>query len=525
MLILVAIPILLLPPLVVMGSRFSNLRSGYIWLVSMSSTFIAWGLIFQSRGKIPFSITLANWQIDNFISVSPILHVDEISWYFALTVVTLTLAVLLTDVARVDKLDPRSWAYSQMLGGVGLIAVIAGNPLTMLMAWALIDIVESVFLLLLVAGSGERERVVISLSVRIGGMLLLISAVLRADSLGMPLTFENIPSEVGGYLLLAGCLRLGILTPYQPRYKEPLLCAGLGTLIRYIPVIAGIVLLVRIGQVGIGNVGISIFMVFTAASAILGAIAWLLATNEIEGRPFWILGMSAFALVSAIQGMVLASIRWGLAMLFSGALLFLFSKRHPRLLILPVLGLVGFSALPLTPSWDGSAIFLALSWPYRAIFSVALAIMMVGYLRFTLKSVSDGNDPEPWMWIVYSFGLILLLLTHYGLIYSMWTQGKQAISFLSPWWWAGLIPLGLAILLISLSHRQFVLANSLFNRINNTINRGYRYFWWTYRTFSKSLYLVTRLLEGEGSVLWILLILILLVVTLNLWGSGYAFEP
>jgi len=524
MLILLAILITLLIPLVVLGLSFSRLQSGYLWLLVTISTIIAWGIVLISRGQIPISIPLANWNPEFLFSASPMLLVDNVSWPFAVAVMTLALAALLTDISRVSELDPQTWASIQALSGVGLIAVISGNPLTMLMAWAVLDIVESVVQLLRVAGSSEREQVVITFSVRIAGMLLLILAMLRASGLGTPLTFSNIPVEVGGYLLLAAGLRLGVLLPNQPIFREPLMRRSLGTLIRFAPSAASVVLIVRAAHVEISGIWQITFIILATLSVLLSAIAWIRAENEIQSLPYWILGFSAFALAAAALGLPVASSVWGLAMLFSGALLILFSTRHSWLLFLPALGVVGFSTLPLTPSWEGSVLFYALPWWSRVVFYISLALMFVGYIRFARQPGQNGEEIERWMWLIYPIGLTLLPLTYYGLIYTKWILGFREISFQIPGWWSGLIPLGLAAIFMVLFRRIPFEFSPYPNLLSNVFEWIYQILWWGYRSFSRALYVVTRLLEGEGSVLWALLILILLIVTIIIRGSVDEFE-
>jgi len=524
MLILAAILISLITPFAVLGLSFSKLRLGYIWLLTTISSSIAWGMVYMSRDLIPFSITLANWQTGFSFSTSPTFLLDNISWPFAMAVMTLPLAVLLTDVARENNLDPQTWAASQALGAVGLIAVVAGNPITVLMTWAIIDIAESVVLLLRMTRSSERERVVISFSVRIAGMLVLISAMLRATGLNRQLTFDDIPAEVGGYLMLAAGLRLGILPPNQPLLREPFLRRGLGTLVRFIPVIASLILLVRAAHVEIEHVWVTIFMILASSSAILSAMAWVRAKSALEGRLYWILGLSAFALASAVQGLPVACAAWGLALFFSGSILFLFNTRNLWLMILPSLGIVGFSALPLTPAWEGSALFGRISWGYQIIFFASLALFVIGYFRFARQSRPASQGFERWMWLAYLFGLSLLPITHYSLIYIRWKLGFREIFIQTPGWVSGLIPMGLAAILIVLNRRKLISLPPYVDHIFGVFDWVYRFIWWVYRILGRILFVITRLLEGEGSVLWALLILIMLIVTVNLWGSGEVLE-
>ena len=232
-------------PLVVLGLSFTHVRHGYLWIIATISTFIAFGLVLVSSNQIPISIPFAIWQPELIFITSPSLLVDNISWPFAIAILTLVLSALLTDVVHVDKLDPQTWVSIQALGGVGLVSVVAGNPLTILITWAVIDIAECAVLLYRMSTSQERERVVISFSIRIAGMLLLISAMISGQGLETPLTFGEIPKQVGGLLMLAAGLRLGVIPTNQPYLREPQMRRNLGTMIRFVPSGASIVLLVR----------------------------------------------------------------------------------------------------------------------------------------------------------------------------------------------------------------------------------------------------------------------------------------
>jgi len=520
-----AILIALLIPLVVLGLSFSRIRPGYLWLLSTTGTIISLGLIVASRDQIPLSIPLAEWQSDFFSLGAPTLLIDHVSWPFAIAVLVIALSALLTDIVRVNRLDSQTWASIQALGGVGLLAVIAGNPTTMLMTWVVIDIAESVVLLIRMTGSEERERVVVAFSIRLAGIFLLMSAMLRTISLEKNLNFGDIPVEAAGYLILAAGLRLGVLPPNQPHLREPVLRRGLGTMIRFVPSAASVILLVRTGQVVISGVWQTVFIILASLSAFLGAIAWSGGKDELDGRPYFILVMGAFCLSSAALGLQDASSAWGLAMLFSGAILFLFSTHHQWLMILPGLAVFGISGLPLSPSWEGSLLFILLPWGSRFLFVVALALVLLGYIRYAREVRPISHDIERWMWLIYPVGLALLPITHYILTYTEWSSDTRGISFQTLGWWIGLIPIGIVILILFIDRRWSGILTIDNFRFNNAFNLAYRSFWTVYKIVGRFLYGITRLLEGEGSVLWALLILLILILSINLWGDYGGFEP
>lgn len=110
------------------------------------------------------------------------LTADRISWPYAVVLITLVLALMLTEVARATESMWSSWAAGLLLGGLGIFAVFAGNPLTLLLAWTAIDLVELLILLRQGIPKNMRERVVVAFSVRILGSGLLMAVVLATSS-------------------------------------------------------------------------------------------------------------------------------------------------------------------------------------------------------------------------------------------------------------------------------------------------------------------------------------------------------
>ena len=192
MLIFVGVLLTLLIPLVVLGLGYFRVRRSYQLFIIPITTLIALVLVFTNVGKLPVSIQFPNLSPVSYFYESPMLLVDNISWPFVISILTLVLATFLFDIAHLENLSPYYWAFIQFFGGLGIIAVLSGNPLTILIAWSVIDITECIALLRSVAKSRDRENVVISLSVRITGIVLVISAMIIAQGMGNPLSFNEI---------------------------------------------------------------------------------------------------------------------------------------------------------------------------------------------------------------------------------------------------------------------------------------------------------------------------------------------
>jgi len=515
--IVAAILVLFFISFAVLGNNRLSLGPGYSWFLALGGWITAWILVILSYPAEPYVIQLIDWQQASLFFVSPQLILDSSSWPFAVAITTLLLSVLLTDIARVQEIDPNSWAADLALTGIGLIAVVAANPLTLLMGWTLLDVFETLIRFVHTKERHERERVVIAFSVRVLSLTLVIAAILRSQAMGKVLELTDIPVEVSGYLILATGLRLGVLPPLPPIMLEKPIRRGLGTMIRLIPVSASLVLLTRVASVGvIANWEIPLLLTSSIA-VIYGSLSWLKAKDELDGRPYWVLGMSAFSILASIRTQPLASTLWGLSMFFSGGLLFLFFFFLRRIKWLPVLGLIGISAFPFTQLWHGLSIFKNLNILISIIFLLGFIFLVLGYLRYTIGFTDYEEDVEGWVWIVYPIGLIILTLTHFYVIWSLGGLNVPRSGLGGVNWWIGMIIFGLCTIIWVANQRKILKATITAPQFFQEIVPSrwlFRSFWWGYRSLSKLVLYFAYVLEGEGGVLWAVLIIILLILFL-----------
>jgi hypothetical protein len=510
--ILTAILILFVFSLAIIALKRFDLRPGYSWFLAVGGSLIAWFLIVFSYSSKPIVIPLLNWQASRLSLDSPALLLDSFSWPFAVALITLLTSVLLTDVARVEEIEPFVWAANLGMTGIGLLAVLADNPLTLLMAWAILDFAETCTRLIQAPGNSQRERVVVSFSVRVVGMMLVILAILRARTLGTTLEFSNIPFEASGFLILAAGMRLGVLPPHLFSIQDRPFRRGLGTITRLVPVAASTVLLPRVASVGASPEWELPLLITSALAILFAGLSWLWSPGELDGRPFWILGLSAFSVVAAISRQPFTSLVWGLTMIFSGGLLFLFSTRIRRFLWLPALGMVGLSGLPFTPSWHGLTIFSAGNFLFSITFVLGLFFLCFGYFRHMIRASDQPPEIEAWVWVVYPVGLGLLPLVHFFVIWSLGGLSLPAKGFLASEWWLGFlvfILVGAFWVVIRREYSWLVRFAKMFHR-TTTLDWFYRTIWLVYRNLSRLVTYFAMLLEGDGGVLWAVLLLVLL---------------
>jgi hypothetical protein len=493
-------PILLLSlvALAMFALRLVRARFAFFWLGAALGALIAWPLVMVSRLNLPYVIPLGAWQPAAFFASSPQLIVDGISWPFAAAVATLTLAVILTDVARSSDAEWSAWAGTLTLGALGLFAVQGANTLTVLLAWAAIDIVELFIFIRYLSRGGGREQVVLAFFARTAGIILLLW-----------------PSQSSLPALLAVGLRLGVLPPHMATFREPVMRRGLGTMVRLVPAAASLAYLARLTSAGLSPLQVDLLLALTGVAALLAGLSWLLARNELDGRPFWISSMAALAIASTLRGQPLASLAWGVALLFSGGLLFLTSARSRPLIPVLALGLLGFSTLPFTPAWDGARLYSTPFSPVLILFLVAHVLLLAGYIRHMVQPEESLAGVERWVLAIYPLGLVLLPLTHFVVGGWGWLQVVR-----EPGWsinilrlWPAFLVAALTIFLVLRGRRSLLVPTEIEPVVKTALSLRwlYRGLWGIYDAVGRLLNGISRLLEGEGGVLWALLILALIL--------------
>ena len=520
---LIPIFILVLTALVLIAIRLIRPRSKYYWLLTALGALLAWLGLLVSRSSIPYTNSLISWQPDWLGRFTPSLLLDQYSWSYAVALGTLLLSVILTDVVRKPEGDWTVWAGSLFLCALGISAAMAGNPMTLLLFWVAIDLLELLILLERYPESHEREKVIIAFSTRLGGSFLLIWAIVYGSTVGEITTFSQISSQASLYLLLAAGLRLGVLPIYVPNLRGLPHNRSLGAIMQMVAATGGFILLTRTALIGVPGSILSFFLFFAAIAALYGAFSWATSDDEVKGRPFWIVGMGAFALASAVRGQALASLAWGELAILSGGLIFLLSTRNRYLIGLGVLGFLGLTILPYTPGWNAAALYVQ---PYNMWFIlllVAQSIFAAGYLHFVFQSGENLTGVERWVWVIYPWGLLLLLVSQYVIAWFEW-QANLSLTTLLP----GILVCALMVFWVffdrELSKRPVWLGLSL--RIGRaftfifSFRWIYRAIWRLYFLLGRLVRLISNILEGDGGVLWALLILVLFIAILSQFRLG-----
>jgi hypothetical protein len=508
MLILLPCFLLAVTALALVNLRLFQPTARYGWLAASGGATLAWFGVFLWLGSLPSDLILPAWSPPE-IFTSPILfRADSISFPLALCIATLTVSTILTAAAHPARGNLGSWAGSLALGAVGILAVTADNPLTLLLVWAALDLTELATQLGSVKGAANNEKVVISFSTRTLGTGALLWAGLLSLADGSAFDFQTLPAGTGAFLALAAGLRLGVLPLHLPYAPESELRRGFGTSFRLISAASSLVVL---GRVPVGNpsAGLTqILMILAVGAGLYAGWMWLRAPDELSGRPYWVIGLAALSVLSALSGNPLGAIAWGCALILCGAALFLASEQNGRLDRITLVGAWSLSSLPF--SLTASVWLQPLGWIAPLVIA-AQALLTAGYVRHALRPVGRAA-PELQTGLagaIYPSGILLLVFLQLFLGGIGWEGARQIGA------WLHALIASLVTLSLLWASRRFRVFNPVrahwVASAGTRLNSVYQWLWSLYRGLAGISAAVTRTLEGEGGILWTLLFLALFV--------------
>lgn len=514
MLILITVLTLFLTALSLLLLRLFRPDFRYSWILAVVGAFLAWISVLVWRFNMPVVLSLPSWQPAVLFPDSPFFLVDQSSWPYAFSLVTLILATLLTAIARLSTNNIPVWAGTLALGSVGILAILADNPLTLVLAWTAIDLAELFTLLGSVKGKNLRERVVISFTTRVFGSAFLLWANFASVAAGGALNFVAAPSQAGIYMVIAAGLRLGVLPMHLPFRTESALRRGFGTVLRLTSAASSLVLLARIPFASLHSPLIPYLLALITIAALYSSWMWLRANTILDARPYWVLGMGSLALAATLRANPTGSIAWGLALIFGGGALFLSSVEHPWLKRGLFLNIVFIAALPFTLTASGW-VENKTWWFFTPFLMVAHALLLAGYFRHARRRQDTPlNATNLFLRTLYPSGVLIFTLSMLVLGLIGW-EGAAKLGT----WLPGLVTALLAAGLIWLRPRIRALnpleAHWLTPNTETGFNRIYDLFWNSYYALRNFIEEITNILESDGGILWALLFLIVFASILS----------
>lgn len=507
MYVLLPLGLLFFTALVLAVLRGLKPKFPYHWLVATLGALMALVGAFLVHGGIPHTLILSTWWIEGLLSASLALQLDELSWSFNIGLLGFLLALLLTGVVRIAEERWHDWFLSLLLVGVGMVAVMSANLVTLLLSWAILGLVELLVGLLFLESKGQHGRAVAVFALQTVALVVLLWGGVVTGTMGNVMVFRMIPERLARFLMLAVGLHLGVLPPLVVRYAGPGAQRGLVTGLWLVRLATGVIVLVRIASFLDSVAWIGWLLPLLAIVVLVGSVGWLLAGDELSGLPFWVLAAGGLAMVAAMKGSPPATLAFGLGGFLGGGLLSLASVRERMIWPILGLGVLGLASLPLTPMWAGRLVYVPVN-----LWSILLAggetLMLAGFIRHGLRVRAFDLGTEQWMKVIYALGLILLL----GGYFALGFVGLPSGGF-RPDWLIGVIMFGSAALInLALQRKpvgeRLIVGDRGWGQVIG-FDWLYRLIWVVYRWLSGLLLFINSLLEGEAGLLWAAVILVM----------------
>lgn len=518
--------LLLITALVVFFLRYLPKGTGYAWLAAALMILLIWGGVLAYHWVAPSPVEITPWRpFDTQTADAIRFRWDSISWLYGFTIVSICLGVLFSSGARFHlRSNPLSWAANLLVASAGIVAVLAESPLAIVLAWALLDILDLILVVRLSPSTSHSTRGVIVFVVRNLSILTMLGALVVQRFIGMPLEFNAMSPLASLFVLISLGLRLSLLPLNLPYVGDLPFQHGLTSNLRVTAHLAALAALARLTPPDGTGSWFPILYTITVLGCLYGAIMWVSSRDEISGRPYWLLTLAGYAFISVLQGKPEQSTAWGLVMGISGMSLFLYTARTRKLIFIPAVALLSLTGLPFTPAsagWEG-----LIATPFTlgdAVLILSVSLLLAGYARLALQPAGSYSELEGWVKGFYPVGLTWLLASGWiaavlglsgGFSLSFWQPAVAAVM--------GAVALGLA----GRQARRFhalPFSPALARAIKSVwgwltrflqFNWLYEFLWAFYRALRRLVAFLTLLFEGEGGLLWSFLLLALMLTIL-----------
>lgn len=526
MLVLLPFIILIFAAVVLYGLQAFKLKIRSTWLICLVASFVIWILLLVIPIDSYEPIHIGSWLPYSQIISQLTFQMDAASLFVIFCLMTTLIAVIISAVGRLQQTKPNAWIGYLFISSLGILAIIAYDPLSLALAWGILDIFELIVILNLQKNSTNRRPEIINYSFRTISTFLILWAFVIGSQRG---NVVNIISETNPamiLILIAAILRLGILPINLSQSVDTKINRGIGTLTRIIAPASGFVLLMRIPLGNLPSSQINVIKIIILFLMLYSALRWLIAKDEIQGRNYWIAGWSGFIIIYALNGSQALLLGWGSVVLMLSASIFLYSFRANYLVWIPVVGILCMMGFPFTiTQWAWGAVFGKINALSVMLF-VIHAFLIIGGLRHVFHIDEKSESMEKILQIFYGVGLIFPVVGSYFLFFLT----RTSFAFTEDWW-LGLITIGLAILgfliylLLKNRSSQLIINNEHIEKYLHRFSNFFTFRWfsttlsWFHRFLGTVPNFISKVLEGEGGILWAILLLALLISLLRSGGG------
>ena len=502
--------LLFINPILLLVFRQLNINLQKLRFWFMATTGASWiiSLVFSLTN--PDTRLDLNWNTGSQLLPGPIYSLDWISIPLVLVLTAISFFAALSQ-----HFPPKQIVWLSGLAGVCILGVMADTVYTLLFFWTLIEVTWITFSILNMDQERDDGRLTIPFIFRLLGPLLLIYAGLIGQEDGTLASFSSFGSQTGPLLTIAGIFGFGTWLPTKNLIANEKQEGDLALLLGVLPGTISIMLITR-GAVLLDVNSIPIALPIVAALITLSmAIFGFDIRKKWLSWKFWSLGFLSLIVGSSLLAAPAESLAWGLVYLLSGSTLFLSFKNKSRFTAALGLSLIGIAPIPFFPAWIGAGL-VSKGIP-GVVFGIAVGLLLGGFLSNNIQKVKEGGKMFESIPLLYLLSPVVLCLTQ--ILIAL----ESNLLFYS----TGILTRPLYLWIPALLMFLFaVLGERIPNpgisgdSIRNTLDIIHRAASGAGRFLDRVIAILTSLFEGEGGLIWAILIGFLLLTLINLSGGG-----
>lgn len=506
-------------------------------LVATSLTGLAWLTLLGQSTLLPMVATVSAWPEALPARTALVLEVDWLAWVLGLVALTLTLGTLLTSFARPGGRRAGVRGAMLMLAATVLIALFSRNLITRVVAWVGFDIVYFLALILPARDRGLQPQAVLHLAFNSAGTLLaLAAAVLINQQTGFPSLRETaLTSETSLLITLAAVFRLGLFPLHLGLPAEANIRQGLGTLLRIFPALVALEMMARVTGMGMTPDVQGWLSVLALAALGVGGVQLWTTEDPRFGLTYMVVAQSGVALLAGLWGGAQAAtslVAQAVALALGGGLIYL-SQGHADTrrawTAFPILGALMMLGLPLSVGWlSATGLYAGLlaagQWLVWLVLVAGQTIFAAGVWRVVFWP-GEPVEGLPATRLAYALGLGMLGLVGLGLGLSVSLWGATAAPTPDIWlgWstWVTLVCLGLVWGGGWAGWRFEHLTRAYVDKPAQNVlailrlDWLYEAVWRVIRLFTQTMLGLAQVLEGEGALLWAIIVVLVVWLALN----------
>jgi hypothetical protein len=505
--------ILLLSALLTWLTR--NRHSRTQWIVASVLGIGVWAFTLLINFDQSAVMDLSIWQPEDLFQSPISLTIDSITWPLVYGTATVLLAVIFTAPSRPTSARASLRSFWFIYTSLTVFAIMSANLLTTALAWAMMDFCTLFFLVAIVGNRQDRRAVFVRAGVNAVSVLLIIAAAMASEIQGVVGLDLSSTGVVGIIMLaIAATLRLGIIPLHFALPPIPLLRKGVGTLLRLFPPVVALALLARVFQAGLPDVLRIVFYIAGSVGGLIGAIRWALQEEAVQARPFFVLSLASFGLLTATLtpegSQVIVAV--GILTLSAGAALSLFGQYTPSHRLVPIIVSVLLLGVPYTP---GAVYATAIANPesfliqpvLRSIALIITALLALGCFHLFFAVEEPWPIGESLARVMFNVGLVLPILAAVGVGIWRLQSDPMRSAFFSL---AAAIIVGVLFLVFrQLSLEQTKKIRGLFQLFEP--DRIYELLWTGLQRLLIGIRGLGELLEGPSGMLWLFVFVIVIV--------------